>query len=724
VVLFSETINTISSSLVVSGKEDALDGHREVEESTVKTFTELELIEDKLVQMSRTRVERSLGQVGVQNQLNREYQVYNSVAAYTDGIDFTPILPLIQKEPIKDILARYGYFNFSALKVRVVLTTLPQQYGVIVFSRMPWYTPGGGFRNFDWFSIDPVLIPVTDQSSFEIELPYLYSHPLYPIHQDFLNDPTLAMNELYRMWTFRLAFHFDTTDTSVNQTVGYAVYASFVNPQVSAPVIKYVEPPVAEAQAMQPGGTFAAVSASIAAGYMAFKTATGTAQEVISTTQKAVNLGREFGNMMGTEHEKPTGMQQDPFGELSTPGVTMGRTLVYNPTVMTPSMVYGDPNRVHGMWQIMRENPQMYDLVKLTAGLSREVIPSPTCFLRSQSAHPGYMSYFAQFFKWWRGSVEVSFVMFTSPFISARMRLAFTFSPAALPAGYTEVGDIATVIRTVKGQATLAVEVPYIRSYARDATFEEPGEGQIPDLGPVLRMTVDRIMGVGDRAPAIWLAIFIRPGKDFAFEDPQIVRTSSAVAEAQMNHRQFFETVETLPGYRQEPVEPWNVTIEDFLSRWSVRGVSGDPLIDQRTLSPADGGIAKSNWDWLSCLFLFNSGEISYKLRGTTTGNTVMVLPWFRPALSGADVFNPGSGMAAVDVGLQPVMEVDIPFRHMQDVAWTEAIIPPTNVPAWVNTPVLNTTTTFQWVRMAATTQFYNLLPVPDPTLWPWLQEA
>jgi len=396
--------------------------------------------------------------------------------------------------------------------------------------------------------------------------------------------------------------------------------------------------------------------------------------------------------------------------------------LLYNPIIMTPPQVYGDQARIHGMYDIMRNNPMLYTLQVLPQGTALNLYPSPNPHVQAGvNFHTSYMEYFSQFFKWWRGSMEFSVVMFTSPFISARMKFAFCYGRAA---DGSTVGDISTVTRTVKGQSTFAVEIPWIRSYSRMPTFDGEGASGIPLIYPILEVTAEKVIGVGDRTPAVVIAVFLRPGEDFAFEDPQLVHSDVvAPVVAQMNTQQFFEVVEVMPGYKKEPAGQWAVSIEDFLSRWSVRGVPTDPLHTFRTIEFSNYAVAKSNWDWLSPLFLFNSGEISYKLRGSSTGNTVMVMPWFEFGSSGADVFNPGSGMAAVDTDLQPIMEVDIPFRAPQDVDWNETMAIPALIPEWVNFPVLNATTQFQWLRMARTTQFYYLLPPPNPKWWPWKQE-
>jgi len=187
--------------------------------------------------------------------------------------------------------------------------------------------------------------------------------------------------------------------------------------------------------------------------------------------------------------------------------------------------------------------------------------------------------------------MEISAVMFTSPFISARMKFSFFYGRVN---DTSEVGDVSTVTRTVKGQSTFAVEIPWIRSYARMPTFDQEGEVGIPLLYPQLRIKPERVIGVGDRTPAVIMAVFMRPGNDFAFEDPQLVHTDVVVeAEAQMNVNQFFEVVETMPGYKKEPAGRWNVTIEDFLSRWSVRGIPGDPLYTFRTVEFSNYATAK-----------------------------------------------------------------------------------------------------------------------------------
>jgi len=729
--------NLTATSLESNSVGDALEGHQQINERSVQALTEIELVEEQLTEMALARVQRSLGQMSVQNQLNRRFLMSSDQYSAVGWTLFNPVQYLLTQPSIRELLVRYSYFNFTGVTVEIVVTSLPQQYGVIKVAKMPWF-PGtdivdSSWITDDWFARDPVLLPVTDQASYSVTMPYLYSHPLYPMYADFTLHPDLSNSELGHMWQLAIYPFFDRTDSAVDANITVALYVNFESPQVSAPVehvfstslttttTRATTEKVATAQMDTTAGV--AGFGTVAAGaFVAFKAATGTAQDVISTTQKAIGLRREFGKMMGSEHEKPASMQQDPYGELSSPGVTSSRSLLYNPIIMTPPQVYGDQARIHGMYDIMRNNPMLYTLQVLPQGTALNLYPSPNPHVQAGvNFHTSYMEYFSQFFKWWRGSMEFSVVMFTSPFISARMKFAFCYGRAA---DGSTVGDISTVTRTVKGQSTFAVEIPWIRSYSRMPTFDGEGASGIPLIYPILEVTAEKVIGVGDRTPAVVIAVFLRPGEDFAFEDPQLVHSDVvAPVVAQMNTQQFFEVVEVMPGYKKEPAGQWAVSIEDFLSRWSVRGVPTDPLHTFRTIEFSNYAVAKSNWDWLSPLFLFNSGEISYKLRGSSTGNTVMVMPWFEFGSSGADVFNPGSGMAAVDTDLQPIMEVDIPFRAPQDVDWNETMAIPALIPEWVNFPVLNATTQFQWLRMARTTQFYYLLPPPNPKWWPWKQE-
>lgn len=716
---------------------DALKGHQQLETDTTTVLTSIEQVEDTLVQKEWTLNEKSYSQANPAKQLEREYKLYEENMVNGGLLYFNPLSDLMAQKPITDILRRYTFMSFKSIKVKIVLTTLPQQYGAIKVSKMPWVDNTEIWEVKDWFAKDPVLLPITDQSSYEVELPFLWPHPLYPIGQDMQIRPESQWPEceIINMWAVNLEALMKLTDSAVNANIQATVFASLVEPVVASPrsYAEFVPPPI-EAQMNVQTGIASAVAAGVT-GYGVVKTALGTTQDVISTFQevgKTVDKVKDIieENTPKFNHEEPAEMRQDPYGELTKAAVSGGRSLRIGKLNPTNPLMYGDTQTLHDIYQIMRANPAFVYSEFLISGQSHEIRIEPTLLHTAITRNANYMHYFSQFFKWWRGSMEVSFVFFTSPFISARMEFAFQLAPELLGSIF---GDLASVVRTVKGQSTIAFEVPYVRANARSPTWADETTEYIDNTPPLMRVRASRVIGVGDQAPTVLTCIFLRPGRDFAFEDPQLVETAALippefgkekeVIEAQMDVTHFFQNVENLPGYRRVASIPQTATIEELLSRWSQRGLENTVLQQQRTIAFNEDSVYKSTWDWLAPLFLFNSGDISCKLKIPSSPSSLVVMPTFRRDTSSTNFFNPGSGMAAVITTLQPILDANLPFRHVYDVDVNASNYWPLFVTQWFNRPFASGNCEYQWVRKSPTTQFFYLLPPPSRIFWPWYQE-
>jgi hypothetical protein len=668
---------------------------------------------------------------------------------------------------------RYSYISFSGLKLRFVVTSLPQQYGFIIIAKCPWLcdADGNSADAYDFEAIaarEPILLPISDQSGAEVTVPYCYVHPMYPLARDILKHQDPDANNTYtddldltRMWTFIIRTAGSITDSSVSANITLSVYGSFVSPTVAAPRTpltlisgsrpasssrkkkKVIQGQAEVGQAGAVTGLLAGVVTATAVGKAYLESAMGTVEEVQKMSEKVKKTACTLGLKQCTEdREEKKIVTQDSFGELSKIVANFGyKSLVdFNQRLIPPPM-YADSTYRHSLLNIMRNSPNHFVVKAMSEGHVKPFMAHPyDAFLASSGTNFGYMAYFSQFFKWWSGSLEFCFCFCTASFVSARVKITAYWANSAYEGfngtfiadvnSASTVGSLPSITQTVKGQANICVKVPFAYPFARMPTINDAVDqgGQI-----FLSVKIEKVIGVGNVSPSIYLKTYLRPGEDFRFEDPNSTfippsaTSQSESIEAQMNVHDIFRNPQTLPGLDAiQAAMTFNMTVEDLLCRWSKRSLgSSNTYYPERFIAWSDSTRYRSNYDLLVPLFMFNSGEISTKVQKSSgSGNLTVILPSVLPGPSSVpEVDNPASGMAATSGVTQPVLDFDAPFRHMYDVDFNPSLYFPliSSEVEWYNKPVGSDSLLFTWVKASPNFQLFHMLPPPKNDLWPWV---
>lgn len=631
---------------------------------------------------------------------------------------------LTAKDSIYNSLVMFSLMR-ADIQFRIVVDAVPQQYGVIVMSKMPFFADiSSGSVVIDWQSADPVLLDISSCESYEAVLPYMWINRSIPIIDNETNvvgtDETLG-----RQWSIRLnMLHFGTTDSTTSQTVSVKVYACFRNIQVAGPR----NPDDIVFQSFEQPASWSISSAAVV-GASALNMAGGLFNMGAQTLDAYNDLSGKVGKMSGTSN--PQGMRLAPFGEMSQS--------IYEPTAYqlsaTNSDSFVDPKLLND--HLGEPDHKIVDIVsKPCINFSTTVdtvndtifgVALPNrIFYKNASTQDGpvysrdYASYLSRCFRYYRGGMKYSISFHSSPLNMFRFLVTVTYNPScAAVSSNTNVdtGDAYSEIISVRGTTVFNLEVPYLNTKPWRSVYATNGEQLVPTLTVVLTSVQG---GAGDQVPACAVVISKAAAEDFQFASPQGLWPDLDAAAALARSNKGIKTVVTAPvklvpqplrkvssknvhfqtdlnmmfstpfknrfgaatiGRSQDYNTRTDIidTVEQLLRRFDYlteedlgisSGVSVDPWPAQIPVSA--GPLVTNIFDYVCSLFRYYRGSIRLKIcAGTVASTTGASLDLRNVSFSMPQTQYPNAsflsdtvsnGAAIADISTWRVTEVEIPF--------------------------------------------------------------
>ena len=254
-----------------------------------------------------------------------------------------------------------------------------------------------------------------------------------------------------------------------------------------------------------------------------------------------------------------------------------------------------------------------------------------------ESSNHGYMRFFAQFFRLWRGSIEYRFKFFGTPLATYQVVINVNFDRNALLAdrtfGKNAIGDTPTTMVTVRGTTTASVIVPYIR----ESPWARMDEMDVPTVSfSIFRISSN--MGSTTTEFRLPTLVMVRAGTDFRFRSlvsgPPIRYSIPDFLGQPMGSPQDVQDSEfqglidhsmgpaSNSGYAKTVLESqaWHGTIKDIIMRDSTRSTQY-----WRRLPGADGTavhidtleqrlrLSYDNFDIMALIFAGYSGSTIVK---------------------------------------------------------------------------------------------------------------
>lgn len=592
--------------------------------------------------------------------LSREYLVDQRTLTGTTPVLMFPHTLWRSNTTVSKYLSLFRYYR-GDMRVKIQFVSNPMIFGLIGVSVLPYTDSVTEYTTPQQQSqADMILVDVTEQTSVELDLPYVRPYTFFDRKGDVPDT----------FWRIVIQpFHLATITSGSPETVIATTYVTIPDIECSG----YV--PEGQFQMMtQRTAETANLALRFAKGYTGFVAGT-MAKSVYDTANKAIlsrangagdYLAQALGDLWtpseSTDPNTPNGdvslqpasapsenAKLDLFGNICSPALssTMGTTRL------------GD-----GMATAAGKGPELknlhhlVDLCSIPTFLASKVFSTQNDFIDISAAPiaPGsHAQYLSRMFRYYRGSCRVYLKFCTSTMVSTRMRITlFPVSPST--GSIVNVGDMPTWIHTVRGNFETCLEIPYLAAY--------PWKLMSDSDHPVLRVEMlTPIPQPFDKVPTVYMAAFVASGPDIAFTGLQSCVPSSL--------QSLFDSMQTPitngPLLRQD-YQGGITSVYQILGRFSSRAVNPATNIPVPVhISTPAVRDTLDNFDYVSNLYRFFNGECRVKVafsKGSANGLLRTTIRNTETSATGDD-FKAGNGLVMSHQAVWPMLDYTYPYQNI-----------------------------------------------------------
>lgn len=611
--------------------------------------------------------------------MEREYLVYGGTfsvpsTGYTSlgGVNFLNRLKTTNNMAQR-VMDGFRFMRWKSIEWRVVFGVSPFVYGCVVVTGLPVTDYRGTLVNdYGLYSHDDcVLVDVTTMPEVKISQPWMFPFEWY----DNVFVPTVSNVQPYVSLLVATPNALFQQNSDAPTSLGVQVFARFEGLELSA----WHDPNEVpfESQSASPTTLAAGVLATGATiGMNHFYKRAGE----IGTKAVEDTVDKALGVVLGDKTTEAKSSERVAQGaETTTNNATDVIPNVYGGMVFSPQKnLLGDGHQClpysapeHSIMDFLKK-PSLISMGTLTTSFTTAGASGYYCdpFANSDQITDNYFScsrirFMGQFYRRWRGSINYTFVFFSSPFNT--WRLGFRLNFANQP-GFA-IGDQAYKTITVRGSNIVNMTMPWNFPYTWDYT-----SSSFANINRYTSPTAFEKLAVsGPDDAVLFYMVYEAAGDDFQFcsqrEPSRNWQTGEEPFESQMKVNSFCKH-DSIGG--AEPNIPrvanTGLTFETLAKRWSGR--SGAPTnVPTWGQDPQSQGIG--TFDALSSIFLYYRGMQRQKLvieDTLLTDKAAMFLATLDNEKTFGDTtglqyqWRPCDGMAVINLGLTQVLEYTIPY--------------------------------------------------------------
>jgi len=342
-----------------------------------------------------------------------------------------------------------------------------------------------------------MVLSVSKQEAVTFTIPWLcpaFYFPTSLVDPSWLNS-MIGIVDLTEMAPLT-AVSEDTTDT-----IMVTVFARFTEPQVAGYVI----------------GQSEAVQKTIKGVFKGVQTAKEVVKAVFDIAPNVTSL---IGSLAA--FDKPLSVAAlQPLTTQFSRGMALGdgldtsQSLSIDPTpkVSTEGFIVGNLESTVPLLGVIC-TPMLRQVATFNSISAGQMIEPITPIVRGVT-QPDYLSYTANMFRYWRGSIKYCLQFFTSPLLSARFRISVLYSPLVDINAVNDSGDIVSKVVDVKGDTTVTFTVPYLW----DTPYRETYVAGDPDRNlPLLTISaLSPVVSTASTEAFIYCCLWRSAGEDFQF---------------------------------------------------------------------------------------------------------------------------------------------------------------------------------------------------------------
>lgn len=510
--------------------------------------------------------------------LTRSYQIDQFSWATTDTqgtLKTSYVFPyvLMQLPFLADKLKYYAYFR-SKIRITFRINTTKFEYGTLLISRLPFYdhTNANAWRHSNLFQAAqnrPILLSAQQGSTVSLEMDWIN-----PKQYQLMSSPLPEIGTVF----VHVLHPLTSVSTEPPPSISVTVFAQFVDPEVAgfapdaAPptpmlrkaLIAYnaAQEPLfkkrlkrtqsitstdGDAQSSKKGGRTVAAEAQEKS-EKGVLTGVSEAVMTIAPMLSAVPVIGEFAapaamaaaalhpilSMLGLNKPMDVAVNQVVFPR-GDPGLSYGKgldqlhKLSLDPkyTVSTTTGLCGTDNPQPSVKEIiMTPSLLASNSFNNTTSVGAEIVRipvhanySPFVVVSGDNWYlQPYVSWYAQFFKFWRGSLKYLIRFNTSSFVTTRVRISHLVE--TITSSYASVsGDLVSKVVDINGDTEVALTVPYINPNGYvPCLLPDNVTNFVNNTGCLTLSLVDPITStMTTNNPVIYYDIWVAAGPDFQY---------------------------------------------------------------------------------------------------------------------------------------------------------------------------------------------------------------
>jgi len=597
---------------------------------------------------------------------------------------------------IEEALQTFRYARFKSIEWRIQYHSTPFYYGWCAASCLPekmghctqrMVTAETGITKMYASHTDSVLLDFSLQQDVVISSPWLSPCQWIDL-TDLYTDNTVdtAVQTLDNLHSLRIVFPphaVKFVNSTAESTLTLQIFARIVGIETAGPINNNSSAPLSynTIESQSKGGSWfsAMFDGSSFKAHDDFTLNAGKGYGGGTSDSRQPLMGNASSGQNDSDEPE---LKPNVFGSLvgTAPKYPLGTGTMLGPT------------RAHSLLEYMKI-PTMISFgicpntagtpVALTGGIGATLDYSRICFL-------------AQYFRFWRGSIKYSLVIFGSPFISARFNVILSYERS----GGAPFGKVATELIkdvTVRGTTQVDIDVPFLSlsnwlpTYIVSSSLTPPSV--FADCVPKLWiMPLQAPVSSGDVSPMLPYVLYQAAGDDFVLRgliNGNPSQHAVDTIESQMYASSFCKTSDEM-STGSVPKLPYSadveITFQDVMSRWTYADsnlFSPIPALDIQGYN--DTGSPPLEWyspitvfDNFGCIFGFCSGQVKFKIPWdeNTTGASVIGVLLDDNLVVGPssgtgtllasvpDMWKAENGLNVVDIPITRVTEFTLPWMN------------------------------------------------------------
>jgi len=584
--------------------------------------------------------------------LSRWYQINTKQYTTTSAASITQFLSegLFQVANVQRSLSTFAYFRFKAIEFRVQYSSVPMVYGWLTGTCLPFNTQFSSNGDMLASHTDTVLLDLSCQQDVTFSSPWISPEQWLDVMRYYTGSTLTEVNQTHLLSVGNIVNPVHVLDSGATNTVTLQIFARFVEPEVAGHVEMSLSPP----------SPFTAQMDKVKA-FDFLKIPSMFGQGTMSMPMRGLNPNDEFGGqiMESLRSTEVAGAPKSAPSPSQDPDEPELKPNLYGSLVCTsPKYVLGSGNQSTGS-----RDYSVLDILRIPTRLQAGTIDSSFTFTCGVQDRYSRISYFSQLYRMWRGSIEYTLVLFSSPFVTARYNLVLNFPTDQTPLlgilGNKIIQDI-----TVRGTTRVSFTVPYLYPTQWMLTPWQGISGNDPFISIEI---ISAPESVGDITPEILYVLYECAAPDFQFRSLVNPMPLPETFTAQMRTSEFVVSRDLFSG-NSKPLgfsDDSEMSISSLLSRWSYSVPS-----DYRN-PPGMRAVTSGVFQNVCQVFAFYSGQIKHKLWIDPGANPYVPVVMKMESFIGTGAIGPAlqerfeDGIVYVSNEITQVLECTVPFLAM-----------------------------------------------------------